>query len=638
MNTLEQFYIDLDQSGWDVKQERDINLALQKVNEILFAEGELNLQHLAEIDRQVFHFSKTPEKGLSFRLKGTHKMEDGSEVPFEWPDITQFKNEDFNYLNSRFNTCQNNYAKTEYGLVLFYSKHKQENDFVIALLKALLTLLKSYIEKAKLEEKGDYIIYAGNLLSNALHIANKRKEISDVDLIFKELITLTFEVHQGWNVSNHLSQRTIIDFTNFAVQYFKDFKQTVPLDKFIDKNWEAAKFLSNTYVWGAIHVADISMGLSRKLGADVKDWLYFKAVQYESLLAESKTNKDLASLSFVEKAMSIYKSLKDERNLGRLQKQYQQLRAEFQPEEISTQLPQNEIHRINELVRKEVREKSEEEIIKTLLSTPMIVPIDQIEKWSEESNNEPSFLNTIPHDIKIKDKFGNTVNHYITDEDRKRYSLLDTYEFHLQIAMQTITYYFIEAFRADKISAKGIISLLGQSWIGDSARRRTNGREINFSYLSLLESGINSFFQELQKWKNDAAYYPNFVSATDSLILKVEYFLREICIKIGIFTSKEKANQPDVILEKTLDVLLNDLKGKIPKDDHFFIKFIMTEKAGYNLRNKVAHGLMDNIEYGLEYPILAIIIILKLSNYQFTPLNKDLDESTNNLSEVSANK
>jgi hypothetical protein len=49
----------------------------------------------------------------------------------------------------------------------------------------------------------------------------------------------------------------------------------------------------------------------------------------------------------------------------------------------------------------------------------------------------------------------------------------------------------------------------------------------------------------------------------------------------------------------------------------------LTEKAGYNLRNKVAHGLMDNVEYGLEYPILAIIIILKLSNYQFVPTKNE---------------
>ena len=44
---------------------------------------------------------------------------------------------------------------------------------------------------------------------------------------------------------------------------------------------------------------------------------------------------------------------------------------------------------------------------------------------------------------------------------------------------------------------------------------------------------------------------------------------------------------------------------------------MLIAKPGYNLRNKIAHGLMDNIEYGLNHPILALIIILKLSNYEF---------------------
>ena len=100
MNALEQFYIELDQSDWDVKQESDINQALQKVSELLSTSKLFDLQRLAEIDRQAFHFNKSPEKRLSFRAAGTRKMEDGSEIPFEWPDIREFKKEDFDYLLS----------------------------------------------------------------------------------------------------------------------------------------------------------------------------------------------------------------------------------------------------------------------------------------------------------------------------------------------------------------------------------------------------------------------------------------------------------------------------------------------------------------------------------------------------------
>jgi hypothetical protein len=284
-------------------------------------------------------------------------------------------------------------------------------------------------------------------------------------------------------------------------------------------------------------------------------------------------------------------------------------------------MPQDETQRLMQLIKKEVSEKSEEEIVKTLLLTPMIRTFDGIKKWSEESFKEKMLQNMLP--VSIQDKFGHTVAQYITDEERSKFSLLRTYEFHIQIAIQTIIHFFIEALRSDKISASGIISLLNQTWLGDETNRRSNGSDINFSYIKLVESGINSFFDELLKWKADPNYSPNFVSSTDSLVLKAEYFLREFCYFLGIATFKQNPKQQNIIMEKTLDDLLNDLDGKLSADDHFFIKFILTEKAGYNLRNKVAHGLMDNVEYGLEYPVLAIIIILKLSNYQFVPTKNE---------------
>ena len=620
MNALEQFYKDLDESGWDIINKNDINKSLQQVNDILFKETLMDVRYLAEIDRQAFHLNKSPEKRLSSRAGGIRKMQDGSEIPFEWPDIREFKNEDFDYLYKRFKSCKNIYAKTEYGLVLFYSKKKQDNTFVIELLTSLFELLKIYIEKARpKKDSNHYILYSRVVLANALYIANNRKSIRKIENIYKSLIEYTFDIHQSWDIKHSLYLRTIIDFTDFAVKYFIDFEKYIKVNKFIEKNWEAARFLSNTNVLGAIRVADISMKLCRKLGIEVKDWLCFKAEQYEKLSIESREKQDLASISFIENAMSIYKSLKDKNNLSRLQNKYQILRSELRFGEVSHEIPQDETQRITEFIKKEIREKSEEEIVKTIMLTPMIRPLAEIKKWNVESNKETLLQNIIP--VSIIDKFGNTVAKYITEEEMNKYSLLSTYDFHIQIAMQTISQYFIEAFRADKISANSIISLLSQTWMGKEAVRRSNGSDISFSYIKIVESGINSFFNELLKWKADSNYFPNFVSATDSLVLKAEYLLREFCVFLNIPTFKSKDG--NIIMERTLDDILRDerIKQALTEDDHFFIKFILTEKAGYNLRNRIAHGLMDNIEYDLQHPLFAIIIILKLSNYQFTQKN-----------------
>jgi hypothetical protein len=311
--------------------------------------------------------------------------------------------------------------------------------------------------------------------------------------------------------------------------------------------------------------------------------------------------------------MSIYKFLKDNDNLNRLQKIYQQLRTEFHLSEVKTEIPQEETQRILQSIKNEAEEKSEEEIVKILLfSAPTLA---DIKKWNEDSYKETMLLDIFP--TKIQDKFGNTIAQYTTKEERSKFALLREYEFYMQFLTRYSTYFFMEALHLDKISTNSIFSFLNKTWIGTEANRRSNGKDVNFSYIKLIESGINSFFDELLKWKVDPNYSPNFVSATDSLILKAEYFLREFCYKLGIATFKQNPKQPGIVMEKTLDDLLSDLDGKISEDDHFFFKFILTEKAGYNLRNRIAHGLMDNIQYELKYPVLAIIIILKLSNYQF---------------------
>ncbi len=418
-------------------------------------------------------------------------------------------------------------------------------------------------------------------------------------------------------MKRYIEKRVIIDFTSLTIKYFESFSKIVPTLKFVDKNWEVAKTLSNSYVWGAIYIADVTMRVCKKLKIDNKNWLLFKASQYEKLSNERKD--DLVSLSFIEKAMSIYRRLEDENNTNRLQKRYQNLRTKFKLSEIYQEIPQCESQRIRELIKREIREKEEEEIIKTLLLTPMISPLKEIQKWAEDSFKETMLHNLLP--VSIYDNFGNTVAKYITKEERKNFSFLKTYELHLQIAKQTIVQYFIEAFQADKISATGIINLLHKTWIGKDTIRFSNGREYQISYIKQLEPGINSFFRELNKWKSNTDYSPDFVCATDSLVLKAEYLLREFYYLIGIATFRPNPRNPEIIMEKTLDIILDDLNGKISADDLFFIKFILTDKAGYNLRNRIAHGLMDNIDYSLEYPILSILIILKISNYQFASKN-----------------
>jgi len=613
MQTLTHLHHSLDNSDWDIEDEPKINELFAAFEErSAEAQDQENLRK-ALIERQAFLFSKTPDKKLSFRIAGHQTTEDGTEIPYEWPDIRSFHDKDFAYLSERFQATQNMYAKSEYGLVLYYAGKKKDNDFVKELLTALVALADAYYKKAlDGPQQGSYNIYLRNTLANALFIADARKSVEQIEALNEQLIKFVFGVHMAWKPGSG----PLIDFTDFAIKYIKTFTRYVQLDAMIDKNWENAKFLAGHDNWGAIFVADRSINLARALKMEIADWLLFKAAQYEELANQAINQHNLAAVSFIENALATYKEAKSPKNVARLESLYQQYRGTFQLQQIRTDIPQDETDIILEQIKKEIKQGDERSVASFLFETPMLRPLAEIREWSEKFSGQNFLSNMIP--ISIEDKFGNTIAQYTTEKDRKDFSLLDTYGKHIQVASQILMQFIFEALKEKKLTASAIIELLEGTWLNVPAIRNISGKQVEINYLETVKPGINSLLGELEKWRSEENYVPNFILSTDSLVLKVEYLLREICLKIGIATFKPQPKNPDIIMEKTLDDLLRSLEGKLDEDDWFLIKFILTEKVGENLRNRVAHGLLDNLDYGVIYPVYALICILKLSSYQFT--------------------
>lgn len=90
-----------------------------------------------------------------------------------------------------------------------------------------------------------------------------------------------------------------------------------------------------------------------------------------------------------------------------------------------------------------------------------------------------------------------------------------------------------------------------------------------------------------------------------------------MCDLLGITTFRPKRN--GIVHEKILEELLKDLASHLDPEDLFFLNFYLLEKAGHNLRNRVAHSLMDENEYGIEKALLVLSMLLKLASYAFKP-------------------
>ncbi len=75
---------------------------------------------------------------------------------------------------------------------------------------------------------------------------------------------------------------------------------------------------------------------------------------------------------------------------------------------------------------------------------------------------------------------------------------------------------------------------------------------------------------------------------------KIEQILRYMSKRIDIPTFRYIEEKGSLISdEKPMSKLLDDLGLNIEPDDYVLVRYLLNEKRGENIRNKVAHGLLD---------------------------------------------
>ena len=192
--------------------------------------------------------------------------------------------------------------------------------------------------------------------------------------------------------------------------------------------------------------------------------------------------------------------------------------------------------------------------------------------------------------------------------------------------------FFITSYKSNKLNYDSVLSYLESTWFNEKIDRSYNGERISIFPIDTIKPGLKKIFEELDLFFKDETHSCDFVTIIDSLTLKIEGLLRNICEKIGVatFRTLQKGNSK-LVMEKTLDELLADLadepevnpnhKTNFDEEDRIMIKFVLSEKAGLNLRNEVAHGLMDVHEYSFELVVILFSLIMKLSKYRFIERN-----------------
>jgi len=639
MNPFEQYLMKLDESSCDCRDVHTINTEFQEVGKQLIDEGKADIVPICDLDRQVFSVQKSFDtildiekgtiNGLSWQWSGFQTIEDGSEIPVYWPDVEKFTQQDFEYFEKRYNECKNLFAKTEYGLMVYFgekTKSSKHQNFKKQLCNELFDLSKVYYSKA--EKGGDKNFY-GMDFYHTIRLAFGIAEKARIEPDLSDIIQYLFIIHQNWDTKKEGTLRILLDISALMSEYFGLFNKQIDFQKVLDKNLEGAKELEKTYIWGAIYAVDRNINIEQKRKNPANTLNTYKAHLYEKLAIEAESKSNITCVGFIEDALRIYEQLHDHDNIKRLENYYSDLRGKFHLSEFRQSLPREYHEMITERIMSTVAESSDGEILYHFVKTPWYDSIAKIKEQSLELSKQSVLLSMLS--TTIVDKFGNTVDVFNSEKDKEWSNFWNSYSYNFQIGTHTMNRFFVEAYKARKLNYNSVLAYLEKTWFNEVIERNYHGRKVEIKPIDTLKPGLKRIFEELDKSYTDNEYQPDFVMVIDSLALRVEGLLRYFCERIGIATFKTKQKGPDkLVMEKLLDDLLADIAHQPPlkpdqitnfdEEDRIFIKYVMAEKAGLNLRNAVAHSLMDIFEYSFEHVVVIFCIIMKLSKYKIVEI------------------
>lgn len=558
-----------------------------------------------------FHFTLRNGK-LHPEFPGTN---DKGEV-VRVPDLDRFGATGYQYLVERVSSTSNPLLKARYSHILWCSP-KKHAKYASTAVDSYLALIKIYVAKDRKELQGHFGLDILNAVKNAYSISYQAKyKTSKVKSVIKELIKrFSFKSSSSFALRANLIRLMLNGRKRFPKRDF------IGVEKVCMR---ISKSLANAdNIHGAIDILELGELVDQKIGQETHNWRRRIAECYETLMRQAQKNDNSASLTFCERALENYKKLRDKSKIIELEKEYSELKGSMRLTQVRTEIDLTDhVKRCRKIAERIIKNESPDGILKLLMLDKALLPkYKAVEKRAEKSRKVFVLQHLAP--TEVVDQSGHTAQHFADGDEKKYYGILQEYYWELRFnKIHLIDEIFLTGIREDKISSETILSFFNRySWFGKTISKRVANRKMEYNWLSLIAPAIHEYSLQMQYHLVDPSYLPHLVLSIDSLTLKFEGLIRDICQFSGIttFLMTKDSKGRSIVREKPIDALLREqpFKELFNEDDRLFFKFLFVEKAGYNLRHKVAHALMLFREYNITYMHLLILALLRLGRYDF---------------------
>jgi hypothetical protein len=521
----------------------------------------------------------------------------------------------YDYLDQRLEQTNNPRLKSRYSHFLWSGPRKHTKYARIA-IETYILLVKYYESKKRQHEDDNNSIHVIRFMMNAYYIA--RQSETNLEIVKTEIKRLILEpisdLDFSFVICTNLAELMLEEKRIFIKEDFNG------INKICFKLAEEKK--KQKYIQAAIRLYELGERIESRLGKKGYNWRQLIAESYETLMTFIQGKPNILSATWCQKALENFRVIKDKKKIAELEKKYDEIKNLVEFKEVNVKVDfTDEIKQSRELAEK-LMKKDSEEIIRILVHDNSLLPTcKEVKGAAEKDSTEIPLITLFP--TEIVDQSGHIAQYFTTEEEKKYYRILHNYDISLRYGKTILVdAIFWEAIKTRKLNPQDLFDFFKKyCWFGKTLTKKiSENRIFKFNWLSLIMPSIYEYFYQME-CSLMTGIEPNLVLVIDSLTLKIEGLIRELCRATGdtpFYQVKDEKGRA-IIREKDIHRLLYEqqMKKLFNEDDLLFFRFLFVEKAGSNLRHKVAHSLMFLDDYSVSITNLLLMALLKLGRYDF---------------------
>lgn len=601
--SLESLYGYLEEHAFDYKYSHQIADLFQKLRDRMHEQKMMDEETKAQWEVDFFNFWL--DEG-EIKPMVTYRDAEGEEISY--PSLDGFDDSTYDYLTRRLNSTANPLLRSRYAHILWHSPKKHGKYAQIA-VDAYLDMIKLFEKKDNESPDELYGLNVLNASRAALILSLQVGDDGRTKAAKSEVSRLIFY----FNPKSSSAFRLRADLINMMVNNRRvfskeDFKGLEELCSRI------AGELENSHQ--SIMMLELGEKIDSILETETMIWKKRIAQCYEAMMTSNMETNKLVAITFCQDALKYYRLIDDTLKIDELEKIYGELKSSAELKEFQCEI--NLGNYIEECTKKarDIAKYLSEDIIALLSANENLFPrFNEMKTLAEKHMKEYALQNLLP--TEILDERGHNVQYFSSEEEKTYYRTLQEYRLSLETQyLPLINAVFLEAQKEGKMNLGSMMRYFRtQSWFGKKLRIKIQNRDIEYDWTDLIAPSLFEYFKQIQLMFR-SRQSPDLVSCIDSLTLKVEGLLRDLCEHHGIttFFQTQDNERRIVYREKDLNALFHEqkLKDLLGEDDLLLFKFVLVEKAGYNLRHRIAHSLMFHAEYSLSLMNLLVVIVLRL--------------------------